>query len=69
MTADAISSTVPKRPSGVCALIWSVRLAGRSLVSSVTTKPGATALQVMPRDATSRAVALVRPIRPALDDE
>ena len=38
---------------------------GRSWVSSVSTNPGATALAVMPRDASSRAVALVRPISPA----
>ena len=68
-TAAATSSTEAKRPSGVAALMASLTLAGKESVSSVTTKPGATALQVMPRDATSRAVALVRPMRPALDDE
>jgi hypothetical protein len=31
--------------------------------------PGATALQVMVREASSRAVAFVRPIRPAFADE
>jgi hypothetical protein len=46
---------------------WSA--SGRSFVSSVRTKPGATALQVMPRDASSRAVAFVRPINPAFADE
>ncbi len=39
---------------------------GSSSVMSVVMKPGATALQVTPRPASSRATALVKPIRPAL---
>ena len=42
---------------------------GRSLVSFVGTKPGATALTVMLRVATSRARALVKPRMPALAAE
>jgi drug/metabolite transporter superfamily protein YnfA len=64
-----MSSTVPKWPSGVCFLIWSWSSSGRSLVSSVMMNPGATALAVIPRLATSRATAFVRPIRPAFEDE
>ena len=65
-TAFAISSVVPKRPSGVRAVISCLSSSGRSWVSSVRTNPGATALTVMPREASSRAVALVKPISPAL---
>ena len=34
---------------------------------SVSMSPGATALTVMPRDATSRAIERVKPIMPALE--
>ena len=34
---------------------------------SVSISPGATTLTVMPRDATSSATALVKPISPAFD--
>jgi hypothetical protein len=68
-TAWAISSVVPNRPSGVLEVISAWRASGRSWVSSVRTKPGATALQVIPRDASSRAVAFVRPMRPAFAAE
>jgi hypothetical protein len=68
-TALAISSVVPKRPSGVRDVISAWSAAGRSCVSSVRTNPGATALQVMPREASSRAVAFVSPIRPAFAAE
>ncbi len=34
-------------------------------MSSVSTNPGATAFAVMPREASSRAVALVSPMSPA----
>ena len=64
-TAAAISSVSPNRPSGVAARSRSLRASGRSRVSSVSTKPGATALQVIDRLASSRAVALVRPMSPA----
>ena len=36
-------------------------------VMSVETYPGATTLTVMPREATSRASALLNPITPAFD--
>ncbi len=68
-TAAAISSGVPKRPSGVAVRIPSWIASDRPDVSSVSTNPGATALQVMPREASSRAVAFVSPIRPALAAE
>ena len=44
----------------------STTASGTSLVMSVSMKPGATALTVTPRRATSAATVLVRPIRPAL---
>jgi hypothetical protein len=68
-TALAISSVVPYRPSGVRAVISAWSASGRSFVSSVRTKPGATALQVIPREASSRAVAYESPISPALAAE
>ena len=68
-TAAAISSAVPNRPSGVAAWMPSWMFSGSVSVSSVSTNPGATAFAVMPREATSRAVALVSPIRPAFADE
>ena len=42
---------------------------GRSLVMSVSISPGATAFTVIPREATSSASALVKPIRPAFAAE
>ena len=68
-TALATSSVVPNRPSGVRAVISVLSASGRSWVSSVRTNPGATALTVIERLASSRAVALVRPISPALAAE
>src|SRR4029077_11020037 len=68
-TACAISSGVPNRPSGVRAVISAWSASGRSWVSSVRTNPGATALTVMEREASSRATALVKPMRPAFADE
>ena len=47
----------------------SLSASGRSWVSSVSTKPGATALQVIVRLASSRALALVSPMTPAFADE
>ena len=44
----------------------SLAAGGRSAISSVSIRPGAIALQVIPRLASSRAVVLVRPISPAL---
>ncbi len=60
-TADAISSGVPLRPTGVVrpsALSWSVWLA-------VAIQPGATALQVTPSAAWSTATARASPTIPA----
>ena len=54
---------------GVRAVISAWSASGRSFVSSVRTKPGATALTVIERLPSSRAVAFVRPIRPAFADE
>ena len=56
------------RPSGMAArspLSWP----DRSRVISVSIKPGATALQVIPLGASSLATALVRPMSPALAAE
>jgi hypothetical protein len=64
-TASAISSGVPNRPSGVRSVSCAFSGSGRSCVSYVSTKPGATALTVMLRDASSRAAAFVSPMRPA----
>ena len=44
----------------------SMMLSGRSLVMSVSTKPGATTFAVTPLEPSSRAIVLVRPTRPAL---
>ena len=53
-------------PSGVSAVSASLAAGGRSAVRSVSIRPGAIALQVIPRLASSRAVVFVRPISPAL---
>ena len=68
-TASAISCVRAEAPErrAVGDLVHSG--SGRSWVSSVSTNPGATALTVMPREASSRAVALVSPISPAFADE
>ena len=66
--APATSWGWPIRPSGMAAkspLSWP----DRSRVISVSIKPGATALQVIPLGASSLATALVRPMSPALAAE
>ncbi len=68
-TAFATSSGCPNLPSGVIWMPQSLSSWGRSAVSSVSMNPGATALTVMLRPPTSLARALVRPMRPALEDE
>ena len=60
-TAAATSSGVPVRFAGIASMTAS----GTSSVMSVAMKPGATALTVTPRRATSVATVLVMPIRPA----
>jgi len=59
----------PEAAEGVALRIASWIVSGRPAVSSVSTKPGATALHVMPRLATSRATAFVRPMSPAFAAE
>jgi hypothetical protein len=65
--ARAMSSTVPRRPSGV----WATRLASRSalrlrIVPSVGVAEGAMALTRIRRAPRSTAAARVMPITPAL---
>src|SRR5436309_2113531 len=66
-TAAATSSTVPSRPSGIWAAQSTCVFPLIARVMSVSTSPGATTFTVMARDATSRASALAKPIRPAFD--
>jgi hypothetical protein len=67
VTAAAISSTVPYRPSGTCPT-YSARLAsGSARVMSVSMNPGATTLAVMPREPSSRLIDRASPISPDLD--
>ena len=63
---SATSSQVPNRPRGIERRNSSWSLAGNFAVISVSMKPGATAFTVIPREATSRATALVNPRMPAL---
>ena len=64
--AAAISSGLPMRLSGTAFMAASSALWFISRVISVSTKPGAMALHVTPRLASSLATVLVRPISPAL---
>src|SRR3954470_4503749 len=57
-TAAATSSTVPGRPSGICAAQSTCVFSLTVRVMSVSIMPGATTLTVMARDPTSRASAL-----------
>ena len=66
-TAAATSSGVPSRFSGIRDLPLLTRLLGDRRVMSVSIRPGATTLTVMPREATSSATAFANPIRPAFD--
>ena len=65
-TASAMSLVSPKLANGIFPITASFTAWGSSSVMSVVMKPGATALQVTLRPASSRATALVKPIRPAL---
>ena len=68
-TASATSSTVPNAPSGIVLHASSFTASESLSVISVAINPGATAFTVIPRDDNSFAVALVRPITPALEAE
>ncbi len=65
-TAPASSSGVPTRPNGICFTAFCLKSSLKTAVMAVSMKPGATALQVMLRELTSRAMAMVSPISPAL---
>ena len=67
-TTPATSSAEASRPSGTLLRISALVLSGSTAVMSVSTKPGATTLQVMFRDASSLASERARPTRPALDE-
>src|SRR5277367_6431127 len=60
--AAATSASEPKRPSGIMDFILSFSSCGSGAVMGVSMKPGATAFTVMLREATSTAMARVRPI-------
>ena len=66
-TAFAMSSGLPKCPSGICAADAFFTSSDNTAVISVSINPGATALTVTPRDASSLAALLVIPMIPALD--
>ena len=55
----------PMRPSGMRASSASFTFCGSGSVIGETMKPGATAFTVMFREATSTAIARVKPISPA----
>jgi len=63
--AEATSRGEPIRPSGMRVFKASFTSSDNTSVIGVAIKPGATAFTVMPREAISMAIALVRPIRPA----
>src|SRR5205085_11666628 len=63
---SATSSGVPNRPRGTCAASAPRRSSDSASVMAVVIGPGSTALQVIDRDATSRATDRVSPMRPAL---
>src|SRR5438874_2386771 len=65
-TALAMSSAVPVLPSGIFDWMEFLISSERPAVMSVVMNPGATALTVILRLASSRASDLVRPIKPAL---
>ena len=62
----ATSSGLPSRPRGTVCSAHVRQSSGRPSVMAVTIGPGATTLQVMPRAASSRATARVRPDQPGL---
>ena len=67
--ASASPSGAPRRPSGIwlsSAAFWA---SGSTSVMSVAMKPGAMQLTVIPREPTSWASDLEKPIMPALDAE
>ena len=64
-----ISSGLPARPIGIVCMIISYTSGRIALVISVSITPGAIALQVIPRPASSTARAFVAPMIPALEAE
>ena len=66
--AAATSAGWPSRPSGTLAVVAAVVPAppAASFIMSVSMRPGATTLAVMPMGAASRAIALVSPMTAAL---
>ena len=64
--ASAMSSGLPSEPRGICLSSSAFMSSLSTAVMSVSMKPGARALTVMPREASSRARDFVRPMRPAL---
>ena len=61
----ATSSGVPTRRAGIA--VDQVLASSRPRSASVSIRPGATALTVTPRRATSTATVLVKPISPAFE--
>ena len=68
-TQLATSSGEPIFPSGIIFRALSFNSSDSTAVIEVSMNPGATALQVILRDPTSRAMAMVKPISPAFDAE
>ncbi|MBA7626133.1 hypothetical protein ES703_33575 [subsurface metagenome] len=66
VNASATSRGEPKWPRRICLLISCFHSSFNRCVISVSIKPGATALAVIPRDATSLAMVRVKPMMPAL---
>ena len=62
-----MSSTVPARFSGIASVQPSTTFGSRAAVISVAIKPGAMALQRMPREPNSNATDFVKPMIPAFD--
>ena len=65
-TALATSSAAPMRPIGIVDSVVVLAAYGMAAVMSVAIKPGATALTVTPREASSLARDFVMPMTPAL---
>ena len=64
-----MSAALPSLPEGISALIFCFCSSVRAAVMSVAMNPGATALTVMPRDATYFESDLVKPMMQELDAE
>ena len=59
--------SVPARPRGIISLTLDFISGESASVMAVSMYPGATAFTVMLREATSRAIAMVKPINPAFE--